>query len=57
VENEVAAVVDIGKGELGLRIGPEDEEEDSPNREISTLNVDSRVSGGKGEDVLRFLGL
>ena len=50
-EKEVAAVLDIGRGELGLRRGADEEGDDKPKRAKSRLNVDSRLRGGNGDDV------
>jgi hypothetical protein len=41
-------------GVVGLRRGAEDEEEDKPSLAKSTLKLESRDSGGKGEELFRL---
>jgi hypothetical protein len=55
VDTEVEVVCVCRAGEFGLRRGAEDDEEDNPRRAKSTLKLDRRESGGKGEELLRLL--
>lgn len=51
---DVNVVLVCTTGELGLRRGADEEDEDSPSRARSTLKLDRRVSGGNGEELLRL---
>lgn len=52
-EYEVAVVWVWRANELGLRRGAEEDEEDKPRRERSTLKLDRRERGGNGEEAFR----
>jgi len=55
VDDTDGDVVDVcTTGELGLRRGADEDDEDNPSRARSTLKLDSRVSGGNGEELLRL---
>ncbi len=44
-------------GEVGLRPGADDDDEDKPSRARSTLKLDSLDNGGNGEELLRLRDL
>jgi hypothetical protein len=50
---EVEAVFVCGRGEVGLRRGAEEEDEDNPRRAKSRLKLDNRERGGSGDEVFR----
>lgn len=54
-DTEVDVVSACMTGEFGLRRGADEEDEDNPSRAKSTLKLDRRESGGKGDELLRLL--
>ena len=53
-DKAVDVVLVCSTGEQGLLPGADDDDEDNPSRARSTLKLESRDNGGRGEELFRF---